>query len=87
MNPAAKNGTKEVNREWENIKSTIKESAEEIIRKRERHTATSGGMKNAKRRSQRKILLERNVYKTEPEQTKNNMHKQERQLIRPVKRK
>ena len=62
MNPAAKNGTKEVNREWENIKTTIIESAEEITRKRERHTATSVGMMNAKRLSQRKTLLERNVY-------------------------
>jgi len=29
---------KEVNPEWENIKSTIIESAEEIIETRERHT-------------------------------------------------
>jgi len=44
-------------------------------------------MKNAKRLSQRKTLLERNVYKKEPEQNKNNTHKQERKLIRHVKRK
>jgi len=31
-------------------------------------------MKNAKMLSQRKKLLERNVYKKEPEQTKNNTH-------------
>jgi len=30
---------KEVNHEWENIKSTIIESAEEIIKTRERHTS------------------------------------------------
>jgi len=44
-------------------------------------------MENAKRLSQRKTLLERNVYKKEKEQTKNNIHKRERKLIRPVKRK
>jgi hypothetical protein len=44
-------------------------------------------MKNVKRLSQRKILPERNAYKREPEQTKNNKHKQERKLIRSAKRK
>jgi len=31
---------KEVNHEWENIKSTIIESAKEMIKTRERHSAT-----------------------------------------------
>jgi len=44
-------------------------------------------MKNVKRPSQRKILLGINAYKQEPQQTKNNIHKQEKKLIRPVKRK
>jgi hypothetical protein len=44
-------------------------------------------MKNVKRPSQRKILPQRNAYKKEPEQTKNNIHKQEKKLIRSVKRK
>jgi len=44
-------------------------------------------MKNVKRPSQRKILPEINAYKKEPEQTKNNIHKQEKKLIRSVNRK
>jgi hypothetical protein len=44
-------------------------------------------MKNVKRPSQRKIFPETNAYKKEPEQTKNNIHKQEKKLIRSVKRK
>jgi len=58
-----------------------------IIKTRERHTATSGGMKNAKRLSQRKTLLERNVYKRELEQTKNNTHKQARKKANICKEK
>jgi hypothetical protein len=65
----------EQNHEWESIKSTIIESAKEIIETRERHTATSGGMKNAKTLSQRQTMLERNVYKKELDQTKYNKHK------------
>ena len=50
-------------------------------------SAMSGGMKNVKRPSQRKILPEINAYKQEPEQTKNNIHKQEKKLLRSAKRK
>jgi len=44
-------------------------------------------MKNVKKPSQRRISPERNAYKKEPEQTKNNTHKQEKTLIRFVKSK
>jgi hypothetical protein len=47
----------------------------------------SGGMKNAEWPFQGKTSPERNVYKREPEQTKNNIYKQEKKLIRFVKRK
>jgi len=45
------------------------------------------GMRNVKRPSQRKILPVRNAYKKEPEQTKNNIHKQEKKLIRSLREK
>jgi len=38
-------------------------------------------------KSQGRTSPERNVYKKEPEQTKNNIYKQEKKLIRFVKRK
>jgi len=44
-------------------------------------------MKNAERPSQEKTSQKRNVYKKELEQTKNNTCKQEKKLIRFVKRK
>jgi hypothetical protein len=47
----------------------------------------TGGMKHVKRPFQRKILPERNVCKKEPQQTRNNIHKQDKKLIRFVRRK
>jgi len=47
----------------------------------------SGGMKNVERLFQAKTSPERNVYKKELEQTKNNTCKQKKKVIRSVKRK
>jgi hypothetical protein len=47
----------------------------------------SGGMKNVEQPFQEITSQERNVYKKELEQTKNNTCKREKRLIRFVKRK
>ena len=51
---------KEVNHEWKNIKSTILESADRNYQNARK--AMSGGTKNVKKPSERKILPKRNVY-------------------------
>jgi hypothetical protein len=71
--------------EWESIKKSL-ESAEETIKTQEKYICMSGGMKNAEQPSQEKTSPERNVYKKELEQPKNNTRKQEKKLIRSVKR-
>jgi len=72
----------------EKYKSTILESAEEIIKTREKLICNEWWDEECKEAiSKKKILPERNAYKKELEQTKNNIHKQEKKLIRSVKRK
>jgi hypothetical protein len=77
----------DVNHEWENIKSVILESAEETIKTREKYIRNEWWDEECRAAISIKNITRKKCLQKELEQTKNNICKRAKKLIRFVKRK